>query len=116
MSNATGRLTLSWYRFAVLCAVILAMPLTLLHSDLQHGEPGTSAAVLLVVVSTLVFFARGWQRLRSADAIAPLSAQDPAPLMRLLIGPRVPAVIWAVTTLVVFVGTIVAQVVWAAGQ
>jgi hypothetical protein len=102
-------LKLAWSRFIVICLVAVAF-LLFLASAADDGSLVTLSAPAVVVISLLIFFGRGWARLRNAASMQRLRTSDAAEIRRILIGPMLPAILWFVLTLVVSISVLLASV------
>lgn len=98
-SRATD-LALRWPRFLFVAAILAIFPVLLVASSIsdRNNWPAT-AAVSIMFLSMVVFLALGWARLRRANASQSIAASDTHQILKHLIGPTVPAVVWFVATI-----------------
>ena len=88
-------LQLSWNNFAICVLPLNIIPVLLVAASVSDEGSWLGAAVVLSVsVSLSVFLGCGWARLRRANAASPISGTDIAQILKHLLGPPVPAVIW----------------------
>ena len=100
----TRTLKTSWLRFAFCFAVIGIFPVLLTTLSIKDRDSWTAtAAVWLLFLSMAVFFLRGWARLRVENAARPILVTETDRILRLLIGPVVPAVAWFTSTILVII-------------
>ena len=94
----------SWPRIAIVLLVILLPALVFVPLAASKDSGPAIVAAGLSYVSMLVFMTLGLMRLRRANEHDPIATTDIAAILKHLLGPVIPAVIWlAVTLLLPFV-------------
>ncbi len=87
-------LQLGWGRFARVAIMFLLLAAGCIALDSGEDDIGPGIPMAISVVLMLAYQATGWRRMQRAHAIEPLSLSHLDRVMKVMIGPIIPAVIW----------------------
>ncbi|MGO4223664.1 hypothetical protein AB4Y64_17655 [Lysobacter sp. TAF61] len=103
-------LNLSWARFGLGLTIASVFPALLIASKIDDRDSWPDiVAICFLLLSVFVFVARGWARLRKANAAEPLSAWETDRIRQLLIGPVGSRLVW-------FSFTVITLLLWAVAR
>ncbi|WNH52393.1 hypothetical protein [Stenotrophomonas oahuensis] len=87
---------LGWGRFARVAIMFLLLAAGCIALDSGEDDIGAGTPMAISVVLMLAYQATGWRRMQRAHAVEPLSLSQLDRVMKVMIGPIIPAVIWVV--------------------
>jgi len=105
------RSNLSWWRFSRKVFVLLLVCVAIQFYN-RHTAGAFAADIFLGIVglSTLVFYALGWRRLRAAASVKPIPVGDFPEILRHFVGNPLYAVLWFFFTFLLAFGVLLALI------